>query len=235
MDQECPIADIKRRMSSANVSRALLVETWDGRNRSLLEDLISRGRPREFRIALCYHHQRSDELCRLVQEQKLDAIRISTADLGRNEKLYSELPRSEAVVVAHAEDGIGPLWSVVRRLYARNADLKFYLPHLAWPVRNGEEDAAWQPAIEEMAAIPSVTIGISAIAHFSNQPFPHPDVQDFAIRLLSKIPAFRVTIGSDYPLFEKDRYGDYVQLAYDWIASRDPAWTDNWLAQKGEG
>ena len=52
--------------------------------------------------------------------------------------------------------GIDPLSNVVRRLYTRNADLRFYLPHLAWPVRNGEENAEW-----------------------------------------------------------KDRYGDYIQLAYD--------------------
>jgi hypothetical protein len=43
MEQESPVADIERRMAAAGVSMALLVETWDGRNRRLLEDLLLDG------------------------------------------------------------------------------------------------------------------------------------------------------------------------------------------------
>ncbi len=35
-----PIEDIERRMAAARVSSALLVETWDGRNRQLLENVL---------------------------------------------------------------------------------------------------------------------------------------------------------------------------------------------------
>jgi predicted TIM-barrel fold metal-dependent hydrolase len=102
--------------------------------------------------------------------------------------------------------------------------MKVYVPHLAWPVRDGKADGDWKTALNEFASMPSLTIGISAIAHFSSQPFPHDDVRDFAIELISQFPAARIAIGSDYPLFEKERYGDYINLARDWVTSIHSNW-----------
>lgn len=37
------------------------------------------------------------------------------------------------------------------------------------------------------------------------------------IKVHVQFPASRIVIGSDYPLFDKDRHGDYMCLAHDWV------------------
>jgi hypothetical protein len=201
MDADSPIADIERRMLSANVSNAFLVETWDGRNRRVLAEMD------KFSVALCYRRECRGELLQVT------GVRMSTEDIRRDKDFCREIAASGKTLVAHAEAGIGPLCREIVRL----GDIKVYVPHLGWPIRDGKADPDWEPALKEFASMPFVTIGISAIAHFSRQPFPHNDVRDLALRLIPQFPASRIAIGSDYPLFDKDRYADYMCLARDWI------------------
>ncbi|HEX4810405.1 MAG TPA: amidohydrolase family protein [Bryobacteraceae bacterium] len=221
------MAEIEQRMSSAMVSRVLLVETWSGRNRRLLQDSLSRRQTSKFPVALCYRQETSCELRELILAGKLAAVRMATADMQRDWDFCRDISRSHAWLLAHAEDGIGPLSSEVTRLYESFPEVRFYVPHLAWPMRDGALDPAWEWAVKQLAQIPSVLAGISAIAHFSKQPFPHSDVRELALRFLSQFPASRIAIGSDYPLFEKERYADYIRLAHSWVTAVHPRWTDH--------
>ena len=224
MEQESPIADIERRMATAAVSSALLVETWDGRNRPLLEDLLREGPTDRFSVALCYRR----ELPPHLNGSGLAAVRMSTQDIHRDNDFCREVYQSGKMLVTHAEAGVGPLSVELSRLYDRLPEIRVYIPHLGWPVREGKADGKWAAAVKEFAAIPSLTIGVSAIAHFSNEPFPHNDVRDFALGMISQFPASRIAIGSDYPLFEKERYAGYISLARDWVTSIHSNWSYRW-------
>jgi len=228
MGQESPVADIERRMATAAVSSALLVETWDGRNRPLLEELLSDGPTDKFSVALCYRQERSAELRRLIQGNELAAVRMSTQDIHCDNDFCQEVYQSGKMLVTHAEMGVGPLCGELIRLYGRLPEIRAYVPHLAWPVMNGKADGDWGAAVRDFAAIPSLTVGVSAIAHFSSEPFPHNDVRDFALGMISQFPAPRIAIGSDYPLFEKERYAEYMSLARDWVTSIHSNWSYRW-------
>jgi predicted TIM-barrel fold metal-dependent hydrolase len=102
--------------------------------------------------------------------------------------------------------------------------MKVYVPYLGWPIREGKRDGDWEPALKEFSLMRCLRIGISAIAHFSSQPFPHNDVRELALGVIPHFPASRIAIGSDYPLFEKERYADYHYLTRDWVRSIHPKW-----------
>src|SRR5581483_2305764 len=113
----------------------------------------------------------------------------------------------------------GPLAAELLQLHRRVPGLRLYVPHLGWPSRDGHPDPDWPAAMATLAAIPTVTLGVSAIAHFSTRPYPHDDVREHALRGIASFPACRIVIGSDYPLFDKARYADYLSLARDWVVN----------------
>jgi predicted TIM-barrel fold metal-dependent hydrolase len=84
------------------------------------------------------------------------------------------------------------------------------------------DDQDWQPAIVKLSRIPGLVIGVSAIAHFSFEPYPHADVEFFASKLSAAFSADSIVAGSDYPLFEKNLYSRYMALAREWIGERGP-------------
>lgn len=226
LDMQCefPIADIEGRMKAADVVHALLVETWDGRNHALLETLARCGNRETFSIALCYRAERVEELREHARAGRLSAMRMSTADLSSNEDFCSELDGDGICLIAHAEAGPGALAAALSKLHKRFPTLQIYVPHLGWPTKDGKVNSDWEAAVNTVAGMPAVTVGVSAISHFSNQPYPHDDVRDLAFGMLSKFPPGRIVIGSDYPLFDKDRYGDYMRLARDWVKSVHSGW-----------
>src|SRR5260370_14666233 len=90
MEQESPIADIERHMATAAVSSALLVETWDGRNRPLLEDLLGRGPTDKFSVALCSRLGVSPRL----NESRLAAVRVSSQRIRRHSDFFMAVCQS---------------------------------------------------------------------------------------------------------------------------------------------
>ncbi len=150
---------------------------------------------------------------------------MSTEDIRHDRAFCEEIFRARKILLPHADAGIGPLWRELRRLLVRLPKLRIYVPHLAWPFSQGKVETDWECAVRELAAVPSVTFGVSAIAHFSREPFPHNDVRDYALRLISQVAEPRIAIGSDYPLFEKGLYADDMSLARDWVTAIHPNWS----------
>ncbi len=143
---------------------------------------------------------------------------MSTEGIRRDTDCCREISAFGKTLVTHVEAGIGSLCGELMRI----REMKVYVPHLGWPVREGRMDGGWAPALEEFTSMGSLNIGISAIAYFSSQSFSHDDVRDLALGLISQFPALRVLIGSDYPLFEKERYAASMDLARDWVRSICP-------------
>ena len=220
-----PIGDIGERMRSAGVTSALLVETWDGGNRALLEGLLRNGPVDRFRIALCYRPENADSLRQWLDRGALTGVRMSTKHIAEAGDVCGEIGRAGALLIAHAESGVGALRRAIEQMRDRFPDAQIYVPHLGWPAHEGAPVADWLPAIQELAAIPSLILGISAIAHFSRRPFPHDDVREWALAAISQMPAARLAIASDYPLFEKGRYSEYMSLAREWVTSIHPGWS----------
>lgn len=220
-----PIGDLAGRMLTAGVASALLVETWDGANRALLEGLLRNGPADRLRIALCYRPEKADSLRQWLDRGALTGVRMSTKHIAEAADVCGEIGGAGALLIAHAESGVGALREAIARMRNRFPQTRIYVPHLGWPPEAGAAAADWDRAIREFAAIPSLLLGISAIAHFSRRPFPHDDVRVRALAAISRMPATRLAIASDYPLFEKDRYSEYMSLARDWVTSIHPGWS----------
>jgi len=215
------ISDFQSRMASAGIGRALVVETWSGDNFTCLRRLIDLH-PSQFRVALCFRPEGQSPPKELLSHNAVVGLRVRTEDLQRLGDAGVSLERSGKWVVTHAERGIGALNAAIVSLTRLHPQLRVYVPHLAWPRRDGADDEDWPLAVKELSHIPSVVMGISAVAHFSREPFPHRDVEAFACRVTEIFPADSVVAGSDYPLFEKIRYAEYMGLAGEWIRKRGP-------------
>jgi hypothetical protein len=70
-----------------------------------------------------------------------------------------------------------------------------------------------------------MVVGISAIAYFSREPFPHPDIEAFAACLIEKFGSASVVVGGDSPMVEGNLYAQYLQLAAGWIRRADSQWS----------
>jgi hypothetical protein len=213
-----PIVDLERRMDAAEIDHALVVETWGGDNRACLRELAASPSSR-FRVAPCFRPDDDQSGSELLLPEMVRALRVKTADLRRLGPIAATLESSGKWLLPHAESGIHALTEELLGLAALHPRLPIYLPHMGWPRRDRQDDDDWRESISRLSKLPNLIVSISAIAHFSREAFPHNDVAPFAAYLLTTFGAESLIAGSDYPLFEKERYAQYMQLAQDWIGS----------------
>jgi predicted TIM-barrel fold metal-dependent hydrolase len=216
-----PIADLEGRMNAAGVDRALLVETWSGDNRALLDELVASPSPR-FRVAFCFRPNEEKAATEHLSSEMVPVLRVKTADLRNLRPLAANLESTGKWLLPHAESGIRALADELMQLAEIHPGLAIYLPHLGWPRRNGHDDDDWARSISMLSKLPNLVVGISAIAHFSREPFPHEDVAPFAAHLRETFGGDALVAASDYPLFAVERYAQYMQLAGHWIAGNTP-------------
>ncbi len=210
-----PVAEFQARMDSAGIDGALAVETWSGENLPCLKRIVA-SRARRFRVAPCFRPELGLEELEFLREEAVVGLRVKTADLGRLGSVADALESSGKWLLAHAEAGIAECvkgWIVLRQQHPR---LRIYVPHLGWPRRERVDDADWADSMVAFSRYDNVMVGISAIAYFSREPFPHRDVRSFVETLRALFPATNLAIGSDYPLCDKERYADYMKLAMEW-------------------
>jgi Amidohydrolase len=219
-----PIADMHVRMLGAGIDCALAVETWKADNLPWLHQIMQTPLP-EFRVALCYRPVLDQNFPDILENQAVLGLRARTEDLAKLQGVGTWLQTSGKWLIPHAEAGIGPLAKELLALAERTPGIRIYLPHLGWPTRDQSEDPKWDAAMAALRQIPEMVVGISAIGHFSRQPFPHADVERYAARLIELFSPASMVAASDYALMEKDRYTDYMHLPQKWIRRADPEWS----------
>jgi hypothetical protein len=226
LDSTCadPIADMQARMAQAEVASALAVETWKGDNLPWLHQMISTPFS-QFRVVPCFRPEEGQPPLSLLQNRMVAGLRVRTADLHRLQQEVVYMESSGKWLVTHAENGIGPLRDELLALIRRTPHVHVYLPHLGWPRQNKIDDKEWEAAVSDFRTIPGMVVGISAIPHFSREPFPHTDVEPFATRLIEQFGAASIVAASDYPMFEKTLYADYMHLAQAWVCRADARWS----------
>jgi predicted TIM-barrel fold metal-dependent hydrolase len=216
MSTAYPIADLARRMKSAAIGRALLVETWSGDNRRCLQQLMVQP-AEEFRIAPCFRPEQAEEGAELLTLEVVRALRVKTADLHRLGPTATALQSTRKWLPPHAESGIAALTDNLLQLAGAYPELLIYLPHMGWPRRAKLDDDDWGDSIAALSKYPNLIVGVSAIAHFSRDAFPHHDVAHFASHLFETFGPEALVAASDYPLIDKDKYSQYMQLTSGWI------------------
>jgi hypothetical protein len=219
-----PIVDMKSRMAGAGVDCALAVETWKADNLSSLHRMMEEPSP-QFRVALCFRPVLDQCFPGILENHAVIGLRVRTEDMAKLQDVAAWLQASGKWLIPHAENGIGPLKNELVALTQSTPGLQIYLPHLGWPRQDKVEDPEWEAAVSELQQIPGMVVGISAIAHFSREPFPHRDVEPYAARLVEIFGPESMVAASDYPLMEKERYTEYMQLAQSWIRRADAQWS----------
>jgi predicted TIM-barrel fold metal-dependent hydrolase len=216
MGVDDPQAALERRMDEAGVSGAFIVETWSKDNRKCLDQIVASHSSR-FRVAYCFRPEDEPLSPAILAPEIVGGMRVRTADLRAFRLFGAELARSGKWLIPHCEAGIGVLADELLWLAEACPELRIYLPHMGWPRRDKREDEDWDRSMSTLSALPHLVAGVSAIAHFSQQAFPHQDVQRAAMRLREIFVPGRLCAGSDYPLFDTTRYADYMKLANGWI------------------
>jgi hypothetical protein len=215
-----PLSDLRTRMTDAGVNSALAVETWKGDTRGVLESVSPSDQ--HVKIALCYR----GDLDSIVRHDALRCVRVKTADLEAGPPWLGIVAESGKCLLPHAEYGIGRLTSALLHGAETFPGLRIYVPHLCWPVRDGEPNPDWLAAIESLSRVRGLIAGVSAMAHFSREDFPHEDVRRIVEPLLRAFGPERLTPATDYPQFDKSRYAAYISLAGEWIRSAWPDWKE---------
>jgi len=216
MSLDDPVAALEQRMDEAGVDRAFIIETWSKDNHGCLDRLVASGSPR-FRVAFCFRPEDGLFSPAIFEPETVGGIRIQTADIRAFRPIAEALARSGKWLIPHAEAGIGALAVELLRLAEACPELRIYLPHMGWPRRDKKEDPDWDKSLSALSALPHLVIGVSAIAHFSQEAYPHQDIRPAAMRLHELFAPGSICTGSDYPLFDTTRYADYMELAYEWI------------------
>lgn len=224
MSSPDPISDFQFRMKSARIDRALAVETWKGDNYTSLEHLIDSPLP-HFRVALCFRAEENSPSPELLARDVVVALRVKTADLPRLGETALQLESQGKWLLVHAERGVAALVNELALIVSCHQRLRVYVPHLAWPRQASADDDDWVDSVAELSRISGVVVGISAIAHFSRKPFPHGDVATFASQLLQTFSPDSIAVGSNFPLFEKSLYAEYMELASGWVRKSNPGWS----------
>lgn len=207
-----PVEDLRLRMSTAMIDRALIVETWGKDNYNCLERLIASPTP-QFRIALCFRPEEGGTSIDMLQQEMVAALRVKTTDIRQLESLVDSLESSGKWLLTHAESGIKALKDELLPLAELHPHLRIYLPHFGWPRRHKQDDTDWPECVNELSRFPAMMAGISAIGHFSREGFPHRDMEPFAAELLDAFGPDSIVPGSDYPLLEESNYADYMALS----------------------
>lgn len=218
MSLEHPLEALETCMKAAGVTRAFLIETWSGDNRPCLDQVVAFPTP-QFRVALCFRPEKERFRSIFFEDEAIGGIRIRTADLEAFRPGAGALEASRKWLIPHAESGIGTLTNELLALTREFPQLRIFLPHMGWPCRDGKQDEEWNRSVSEMSALPNIVAGVSAIAHFSNAAFPHEDVRPYATRLGELFAPEALVAASDYPLFERGKYADYMKLANEWIGA----------------
>jgi len=217
-----PIDDLAQRMRSAGVVRALIVETWSGDNRECLHQLMAQASAASL-TAPCFRPEQAESGAETVSSDVVRAIRVKTADLERLDGVSGILQSREKWLLCHAESGIAALTQELLQLASVYPELRIYVPHMGWPRRDKQDDADWAESMRALARLPHLIMGVSAIEHFSRLPFPHEDIDPFVADLLEAFGPDRLVCASDYPLFEKERYTQYIHRIAGWTGGIDQA------------
>jgi hypothetical protein len=196
-----PVAELDQRLAAAGVRRAFVVETWAGKEQPELAEITSRSRDNgdERIVALCYRGQTENEVAALLKKPAVRALRARTASLEETAPWLGVLEESGRFLLCHGELGIGRLVRALLPISARHPRLRIYVPHLAWPRREKSDDPEWHASIAELATLPDLVLGISGLASFSSQPFPHEDVRPFAEKAMAAFPRERIVAATDFP------------------------------------
>jgi hypothetical protein len=173
-------------------------------------------------VAFCFDPNKEQSGGEKLSLDMVQALRVKTADMRRLGSIATKLESMGKWLLPHAGPGIRALTEELLRLAECHPGLLIYLPHMGWPRRDQQDDDYWYESISALSKIPNLIVGISAIAHFSREAFPHNDVAPFAAHLLAVFGAESLVAASDYPLFEIDRYAQYMELANNWIVSNNP-------------
>lgn len=216
MSLDDPLAALEQRMDEAAVGLAFIVETWSRDNRRILDQLVA-SRSTRFRVAFCFRPEDGPFDPAILELQTVGGVRVRTLDLRAFHPFATALAHSGKWLIPHSEAGIGALADELLHLADVCPGLRIYLPHMGWPRRDKQDDRDWGRSVSALSALPHLVAGISAIAHFSREEFPHPDIRPFAMQLRELFRPESLCVGSDYPLFETVRYADYIKLANEWI------------------
>jgi predicted TIM-barrel fold metal-dependent hydrolase len=220
MSADDALGDLKLRMRDAGVERALIVETWGKDNRGCLDELLAAPSP-QFRVAPCFRPEEGTARVDDLHHAMVGALRVRTGDMPALGQLAAELEASGRWLLPHGELGIKALVDELLPLAARHPELHVMVPHMGWPRRDGRDDPQWREAIWALGKLPHCLVGVSAIAHFSCADYPHNDLKPFVAHLLEVFGAGSLVAASDYPLFEKSRYREYMNLAFEWTGNCD--------------
>ena len=224
MGTAAPLADLRQRLNEAGLTSALVVENWDGRNFDLMA-LAQEQTYDGIGLAYCYRAQSRAQLQSLLAHSRVRALRADAHALAQKDFPVDLIAHNRKWLLSHAETGIAVLSPLLMQWAQIQPNLQVYVPHLGWPRREGADEVGWVQAMTGLASMPNIVVGVSALAHFSNLPFPHEDVQPFVQRLCGLFGAERIVIGSDYPNSGAAMYAAQHALATRWVSAVLPLWS----------
>lgn len=209
-----PVERLIEQMELAEVEHAVLVQPLGDYDNSYLRTILQQYPKLFTAVGLIEVNTQNSQaqLKRLIQIDGFAGIR-ATAEVLISKNFISTLEAINGVLVLHLPQGIGPFLDQIIAIAESYAGLRIFLPHLGWPRVDGQPTSKWEQAIELLSKYPNVTVGISALYHFSISSFPHEDTWSLIEFLVKNIGPERCMCGSDFPLLlETESYSEFFSI-----------------------
>lgn len=209
-----PVESLLEEMTRTGVERAVLVQPMGDYDNTYLY-VTRAAHPDKFALVGLIDvggTNAASDIRRLIRDQGFEGVRFPAPGLA-NDELVEQVAALGGVLLLHLAEGIGQYTSRLVAIARRWPQMRINIPHLGWPLANGQPTAAWHETVGALAEFPNVTFSISAVYYYSAEPFPHRDTWTWIKFLLERIGPARCLFASDFPLLlEAETYREYYTL-----------------------
>lgn len=153
-------------------------------------------------------------LCGATHGVSFSGVRMTDAMLDAAPACLDLLNAYAATLCVHFPGGVDQQLPRLQRIAAEYPNVTIYVPHLGWPkIVDGRASRSWTRALERLATIGQTIVGLSAVDHFSRQPYPHRDIWPSIRQIVGIVGADRAVWASDFPLVLKhETVSEYVRI-----------------------
>ena len=204
-----PIDQVRRAMTAAGVSGAILVQHLGEYDNSYIGEVA--GKDPEHLAAVCtVDHEAPDAVDALKRcgeaEWRFRGVRLLAEVVNVAPQLLYTAADLGMIIVLFAPEGMGDYLEPVATFLEGRPKCQLVLSHLAIPLKSGGPDLPASRAAFELAKYPSVYYQVSGMK--MHTPYPHEPIYPLITEALNHFGPSRLYWGSNYPVVGNEQ--DYV-------------------------
>ena len=200
LNKYLPIEDVKRTISAAGVSRAVIVQHLGEYDNSYIQEIVQRDPDRFAGVCLVDHMDEGAEsrLSALLKGGPFRGVRLTSEALREAPDIFAAAADAGGIIVFFAPEGIAASVNTLERFLESRPGCRLVVTHLGNP--SVEEYPAFveHRSLFRLAGHEGVYLQISGMEMFS--PYPHAQLYPLIEEASRAFGPERLLWGSNYPV-----------------------------------